>query len=69
MPHPAALVVGFGALDVAFTVQALCALHLENRKKAREQSFPRRRVVIAAPTYRRPAAPRKGISQDDQPPS
>lgn len=69
MPHPAALVVGFGALDVAFTVQALYALHLEDRKKGREETFCRRRVVIAAPTYRRPAAPRKRISEDDQPPS
>ena len=67
--HPAALAGGFGALDVAFTGQALYALRYSERKKDREEARRSRRVVIAAPAYRRPAAPRKRTSEGDRPPS
>jgi hypothetical protein len=62
---PAALAGGIGALNVAFTRQAAYAMHLSDRNKDRKEA-PRRRVVIAAPTYRRPTAPRKRRSQVDR---
>ena len=65
--HPVALAGEIGVLDIAFTRQALSALHLNDRKHDREEAPRSRRVVIAAPTYRRPAAPRKRISHVDQP--
>lgn len=63
--HPAALAGGVGALDVAFTGQALYAMHIRDRQKDGKEA-PRRRVVIAAQTYRRPAAPRKRNGQVDR---
>jgi hypothetical protein len=59
---------GIAALEAIFAGQAFYAMRHERRRKDGGEVSGRSRVVIAWPTYRRPAAPQKRNSQVDQPP-